>query len=295
MFVDEEKEPLSNHMFAIRYEKWHFLRKKFSPTFTPSKMKTMYPLMLKCSANLIKYLEEPAENGVAIDAYETLAKFTTDNIVSCAFGLESDCFHNPDAEFRDCGKRFAVKCMPQALLMALSLYTPWVLKLLNQTYIDPQITKFFMKTLKETVDFREKTKCEREDMLNLLIKLKNAESIEEDQESDGIAISFNDLVSQAFIFFLGGFETSSTSLTFTLYELCLNLDMQEKLRKEIQVVTKKFGGHLTYESVNEMTYMDNIIHGTYSSSFCFLQGSPSLSPSSTSFNLLRHLLADLFL
>lgn len=263
MFIDEEKEPLSTHIFALGYEKWHFLRRKFSPTFTPAKMKTMFPLTIACSDILIDALKVPAEHGEPIDMYEVLARFTTDNIVSCAFGLESQCFNDPKAEFRKCGARFAQKTVRQSLSMALALCAPYILKFFRQSYIDPEITKFFMKVLKETVDFREQNKFERNDMLNLLIKLKNNESIDDD--NDGIvedtAISFNDLASQAFIFFLGGFETSATTMTFTLYELALNEEIQEKLRKEVNEVTKKSGGQVTYENLIEMTYLDNIVHG----------------------------------
>lgn len=265
MFVDEEKEPLSTHMFAIHYEKWHFLRRKFSPTFTPSKMKTMFPLMLTCSENLIEIVGKLAENSDPIDMYEVLARFTTDNIVSCAFGLESNSFNDPNPEFRQCGMKFAKKSITQCASMALALYTPWILKFFNRSYIDPDITKFFMKVLKETVNFREDNKIEREDMLSLLIKLKNNESIDEDNEAsnDGVAISFNDLAAQAFIFFLGGFETSSTAMTFTLYELCMNEKIQERLRKEIIDITTKYEGKITYESINEMAYLDNVVHGKW--------------------------------
>jgi cytochrome P450 family 6 len=69
------------------------------------------------------------------------------------------------------------------------------------------------------------------------------------------------LAAQAFVFFIAGFETSSTTMTFCLYELSLHQDIQERLREEIDVVLKKHDGKITYESIQEMEYLDKVVSG----------------------------------
>jgi hypothetical protein len=71
----------------------------------------------------------------------------------------------------------------------------------------------------------------------------------------------NSLAAQAFIFFLGGFETSSSTMTFCLYELSLHQDIQDRLREEIDVVLQKYDGRLTYEGIQEMGYLDKVVSG----------------------------------
>ncbi|EFN89628.1 Probable cytochrome P450 6a13 [Harpegnathos saltator] len=44
---------------------------------------------------------------------------------------------------------------------------------------------------------------------------------------------------QAFVFFLAGFESSSTTATFCLYELALHQDVQDKVRQEIDETLEK--------------------------------------------------------
>jgi cytochrome P450 len=66
---------------------------------------------------------------------------------------------------------------------------------------------------------------------------------------------------QAFVFFVGGFETSSTTMQFALYELALNKDVQERLREEIKSVLDKHDGKITYDGINEMDYLDRVVSG----------------------------------
>jgi len=71
----------------------------------------------------------------------------------------------------------------------------------------------------------------------------------------------NCLAAQAFVFFLAGFETSSTTMTFCLYELAINPDIQEDLRNEIDTVLEKHDGNISYEAIQAMTYLDKVVAG----------------------------------
>lgn len=62
------------------------------------------------------------------------------------------------------------------------------------------------------------------------------------------------------MFFMAGFETSSTLTAFALYEIAKNQDIQDRLREEVRNVFKKTG-KFTYDSFKEMEYLDMIIHG----------------------------------
>lgn len=42
-----------------------------------------------------------------------------------------------------------------------------------------------------------------------------------------------------------------------------NKHIQNAARREILTVLEKHNGHLTYEAVNEMTYIEQIINGMY--------------------------------
>jgi cytochrome P450 family 6 len=71
----------------------------------------------------------------------------------------------------------------------------------------------------------------------------------------------NVIAAQAFVFFIAGFETSSNTMAFCLYEMALHPDMQERVRADIDAVLRKHGGEITYEAITEMEYLDKVVSG----------------------------------
>lgn len=72
-----------------------------------------------------------------------------------------------------------------------------------------------------------------------------------------------DVIAQAMTFYADGFETSSIALSFSLYEIASNKHVQEKLQQEIETVLAKYGGEITYDAVQEMTYLECVLCGWY--------------------------------
>lgn len=69
------------------------------------------------------------------------------------------------------------------------------------------------------------------------------------------------MAAQAFIFFVAGFETSSSTISNALYELALNPDVQDKLRKEIKEFAAKNDGEWRYKTIKEMEYLGKVFQG----------------------------------
>jgi cytochrome P450 len=70
------------------------------------------------------------------------------------------------------------------------------------------------------------------------------------------------LMAQAFLFLTAGFDTTSTTLEFLLFELSRNPKAHDKLREELLRVIQEEGDKLTYNSMAKLTYMDKCIKGT---------------------------------
>lgn len=75
------------------------------------------------------------------------------------------------------------------------------------------------------------------------------------------AWSDTDLVAQAVIFFMAGYESISTATSFALHELALHPDVQERLFKEIKEEDRRKGGKIDFSSIQNMNYMDMVTSG----------------------------------
>lgn len=64
-------------------------------------------------------------------------------------------------------------------------------------------------------------------------------------------------------FFAAGFETSASTVAYTLYEIALNIDIQEKLRDEI-LTSIEASHEVTYQIVKEMKYLNMCVMGKLS-------------------------------
>ncbi|XP_055852789.1 probable cytochrome P450 6a20 [Episyrphus balteatus] len=252
VFHNERDDPLTGHLFALDGQKWKHLRNKMSPTFSSGKMKGMFPIVLSVGDRLIEAFDNLVEKDSIVEVKDILARFTVDVIGTCAFGLECNSLKDPHAEFRIMGTKAFTQPRHNRLLNMFIFSFPKLAKTLRMRQIHEEVHQFYMRVVRETVEFREKNSVKRNDFMNLLIDLKNSEE----------GMTMDEVAAQSFVFFLAGFETSSTTMGFALFELALNQDIQDRLRAEINNQFDKNGGKLTYDSMAEMDYMDKVMKET---------------------------------
>ncbi|RZB38957.1 p450 domain containing protein [Asbolus verrucosus] len=263
IYYNEKDDPISAHLFAIGGTKWRNLRMKLTPTFTSGKMKMMFQTLLNCETNLQEKIEEQYKRGLPIDIKDVLGCFTTDIIGSCAFGLECNTFKEENSPFRVYGKKVFSPGTYRRLSRAVSMNFPNFGKAVGIRHFPKDISDFFTKVVTDTVEYREKNNVTRKDFMQLLIELKNNNLVKEGgYRHDGNTLTIEEVTAQSFIFFLAGFETSSTTMTFTLYELAKNQHIQQKMREEIESVLTKHNGKFSYDAIQDMKYMNQVLNET---------------------------------
>nr|AGI03845.1 cytochrome P450 6BQ9 [Tribolium castaneum] len=270
-YINEEVDPLTGNLFSLEDAKWRNMRVKLTPTFTSGKMKMMFQTLADCTRGLKEIMDNLALNHAPADIKEILGRFTTDIIGSVAFGIECNSLKNPDAEFRKYGRKIVETGFIDRIKVFLVLSIPHaLLRFWRFKFTNTEVETFFMGAIQDTVNYREKNNVYRKDFMHLLLQLKNRGLVADDQKitddkgniKENDLITINELAAQAFVFFLGGFETSSTTMSWALYELATNQDIQEKLRKEINDVLSRHNNKLSYDAMMEMTYMDKVINET---------------------------------
>ncbi|XP_076241485.1 cytochrome P450 6a2-like [Calliopsis andreniformis] len=244
-------EPLSQNMFFLEPKRWRPIRSRLSPVFTSGKLKEMFSLIIECADVLENNLDTLAASGEPIDFRELAARFTTDVIGSSVFGINMHAMSDKESKFREVGKEFFEVQLKSKLRIILRESWPRLYTFLGYILPRDKITKFFMSVVLDMIDYRKKNDVTRHDFINVLMDLqKHPEKLGDVKLTESL------LVSQAFVFFVAGFETSSTAISNTLYELARNQDIQDKLREEIREYYEKCNGEWQYENVNSMPFLN---------------------------------------
>lgn len=262
------------------------MRSTLSPAFTGSKIRQMFDLIAECGEQMVQALIKESESTGSVDCYEMkelFGKYANDVISSSAFGYKIDSFDDPNNEFYLSGKKFAEFGSAKGLFRVIMiLMLPKLASLLKIRIIDRKVTSFFRNMVLDNIDSRDKQGIFRPDMINILMNVKKGNahlnSTTEETQGDGFASveesnigkktvkrawSDDEIVAQCFGFFVAAFDTSSIVLSFITYELSVNQDIQQKLYEEIEETHNGLSGKkLTYEVVQSMKYMDQVISET---------------------------------
>jgi cytochrome P450 len=76
-----------------------------------------------------------------------------------------------------------------------------------------------------------------------------------------IELDDEDIIAQSLLFFVAGFDTSSTLMCFASHLLAVHPDVQTRLQEEIDKTLKEHDGKFTYEMVHGMKYLDMVVSG----------------------------------
>uniref|UniRef100_A0A1L8E4E5 Putative cytochrome n=1 Tax=Nyssomyia neivai TaxID=330878 RepID=A0A1L8E4E5_9DIPT len=247
--TDKERDPVfGRNPFLLKGEEWKQKRAEITPAFTQLRIKATYPVMEDVYGRMKKYILK--ENSQAIEARELAAKFTTDVVSSCIFGIDAGSFVDEKPEIREMGRRlteFTPKIIFYFLLVQL---IPSIRNVAKLSFSDKISEKFFINIMRDAIDLRQKSKNDRADYLHYLLELREKKNLTD-----------VDLVGHAITFFVDGFETSSIVLSFALYELAKYPETQKKLRQEIRDVIQKHGD-ISFEVIHEMPYLEMVVSET---------------------------------
>lgn len=253
-FLNEELDPLaSKNLFNIRGDHWREMRKLISPTFTSSKMKMMFELMVQCAENLSTHVaNESGQTGRTYDMKDLLARYANDVVASCAFGISVNSLKDRNNEFFLLGRETMNFDSILSIKMFINRNFPKLSKYLRLRVFGSRIENFFKNVVTDTVKVRDEKGIYRPDMIQLMMEARN--------KSTGPIFDIDEMTAQAFVFFLAGFDSVSTSMCFFVHEVGANPDVQRKLREEIDDVLRQTNGKPTYEAINKMKYLDAVFN-----------------------------------
>lgn len=245
---------MGNTVFLMRGEKWRKMRSTLSPAFTGSKMRHMFELVRDCVVDAQSFLLETIFTSIGcqseVEITDFYSRVTNDTIASCAFGLKINSLIERENEFYVTGCKLQHLNSLKSFVKIWCLRAfPWLLEKLQIEFIDSDIRKVFSNLVLQNIESRRVNKIVRPDLIDLLVHEKRASAWSDDE-----------IISQAFVFFLAGFDTTMWVLTAFSYELALHPDIQNRLTNEIDEAERQVENRkISYEELNKMKYLDMVL------------------------------------
>ncbi|XP_055933978.1 cytochrome P450 3A5-like [Argiope bruennichi] len=277
-------DPVSDSNVSIVVgEDWKRIRTTITPAFTSKRMRQMGSIINECAKSVIEVCEKHCEKGEPVDCKGMFGAFTMDVIAKSAFGTQINSHNDPQNEFvRKVQESFLSFTIPRFIF---SILVPtWLLKLLPAS-LNPMLLdkdNFFRDVITKIIQKRKETGTRYNDFLQLLMdaavenaRLENQETAEDETDRFG-SVSNNDalsayikhknitdteLLAQCVMFFMAGYETTATVLTYVAYCLAINPEWQEKVIKEVDEGFQKHK-EMSYDAVREMKILDAVVSET---------------------------------
>ncbi|XP_037782395.1 probable cytochrome P450 6a14 [Penaeus monodon] len=268
-------EPVMDHMLlGLKGKVWKAVRSVMTPTFSSGKIKQTLQLVKDCAKNLVVYFDKELEKGSStFEMKDVYGMFTMDTIASIAFGVNSDSLNNTQDEFSAAAARFfSPPPRWKRPIMFFQFLWPQIAKALRLNVIDRTPIHFFTKVVSDTIRYRLENNLRRSDFLQLLLDARLQEQTNNNKGNGSTDINskkasnevLNELVitAQCVLFYIAGYDTTATTLSFLSYCLALHPSIQQKCMEEIEEVLRRHKGEITYEALQEMTYLDMVFAET---------------------------------
>lgn len=178
-----------------------------------------------------------------------------DAIASCAFGLECEALDSEAALFPIMAAKVFQLSPVRALKMLLVAVSPRAAEAVRAAglkFTSEEFT-FFLRVAKHALVTRRAAHAPRGDFVDLLLEA----SADTKQ-----GLSDDTLAAQAILFLLAGYDNTANTLAMSLHLLAHHAQARARLRREVGRALLRNGGHLNYDQVTELPYLDAVVSET---------------------------------
>lgn len=241
-------EPLLGvSIFTTNGDVWKKQRELLMPSFEMTRINKVFELMKDAANDLLIRLEKKDKDF--IDADEEMTFVTADVIFRTIMSAKLD-----EEKGKEILKAFSI--MQEETIRTgireMFCFPKWLSKLLGENKrmkAGACIRDNLAQIIKPRYDEQREGKADyRQDILASLLRVIDADTNE--------PFSFKEILDQVSMLFLAGHETTASSLTWTLYCLCVEPSWQEKAYDEIMQITK--GEELSIAHIKAFKVLNNI-------------------------------------
>ncbi|KAG7177012.1 Cytochrome P450 3A40-like 2 [Homarus americanus] len=273
-----DAQPVVDCLVGLRDQRWKDVRSVLAPTFSVMKMKFMASIMNEKVDELLSIVAKKVEQDKPIEWHTTFQGMTLDVISQCALALKTHCQRDQEGEdFFLAVRQFLKNAVNPAILLALyfKMFAKFLSFVSNRLAYSGRLTQMIIKHLKAVIAIRRQyTGTKYLDVLQLMLDAAESqpdhsgeETVEDSSSNTSNTWKENrqkrfltdeEIIANAWVFLLGGFETTANSVTYTSYLLGTHPEVQERVYQELCDVLQDSPEELSYEQVHSLKYLDQV-------------------------------------
>lgn len=119
-------------------------------------IKSIFNIMQENAKKFVDYIGRESSGGKCIETKDLCAKYTTENVVNCSFGIEAKCFQNLNSEFREMGRKITQPSLIMGVKHLILMIMPSLACVLSVKYIENfNIKPFYLKHIFIKTDYSQ--------------------------------------------------------------------------------------------------------------------------------------------
>ncbi|WP_374174902.1 cytochrome P450 [Flavobacterium tructae] len=231
---------LGKGLLTVDGDFWLKQRRLIQPAFHKQKMNQLVENMNETIVSELKELEEEK----CIDLFPVMSQLAF-NVVAKSL------FHLSISEEKLNRIKYIIEEVQNFLIKEIRLpHKAWWFSMSGQVAKHLQLAEENNRIIQEIIDERTTSGEPVNDLLQLLLETR--------YEDTGEGMSVKQLIDEIKILFIAGHETSANALTFTLYLLGRNPEIQQKVLDEILEIEAQTENIV--EQLQKMTYLNAVIN-----------------------------------
>lgn len=269
-------------LFFRNGEEWRNMRKFMNKAFDHSRLERIFGSIVvtaeAMTKNLLRINERQGDRATC-NPKDLFTRYISDVTANVLFSKKIDSMRDENNEFLPICQYFMNIARPAAILKfsLLSMF-PGTMKALGFTIMDPKLTTNYRDTTWNIINERKKYHIRSADMMDFLMMLRENTVLRNDPNSKNASfIEFDnqtifsnylspqqwaddEIVAQSLQFFTAQVGPLSDLLSYIVFELAINSDIQDAVYAEVLAISKSLNGSpLNYAATKALKYMDQVI------------------------------------
>jgi cytochrome P450 len=248
-----EEMGMPQGIFYAEGDAWLRQRRMIMSGLSPNMLRMFFPEMRRITMVLRKRWHVAADQNLEIELLADLMRYTVDNLVSMAFGTESNTLEGGEDVIQK-----HIEVVFKAFHQRMVSLIPWWRWI--QRPVDRELSRSLKRVHSEIERFVSLSRARLEANPQLRENPENIlDTIVASVDRPGSGLNETDVVGNVFSLLMAGEDTTASTLAWTIHLLSLNPDALARAKEEVAHKIPDVE-QVTIDQINSLEFLDACVH-----------------------------------